>query len=42
MTTLNCKNWSKELIMFDELFHSTDVWNIVLEFIGVGRSIFYK
>ena len=42
MTTLNRENWSKELIMLDEVFHTTDVWNIVLEFIGVGRSIFYK
>lgn len=42
MTTLNCENWSKELFLLDNLFHTTDVWNIVLEFIGVGRSIFYK
>jgi len=42
MTTLNRENWSKELFLLDNLFHTTDVWNIVLEFIGVGRSIFYK
>ena len=42
MTTLNCENWSKGLFLLDNLFHNTDVWSIVLEFIGVGRSIFYK
>ena len=42
MTTLNCENWSKGLFLLDNLFHIADVWSIVLEFIGVGRSIFYK
>ena len=42
MSTLNRENWSKGLFVLDNLFHSTDVWSIVLEFIGVGRSIFYK
>ena len=41
------KNWSVSesvncTILLDNLFHTTDIWNIVLEFVGVGVADFYQ
>jgi len=41
------KNWSVSesvncTILLDNLFHTTDLWNIVLEFSGVGVADFYQ